>query len=118
MPKKPRQSHIPKQVTRRKARRPNVPAAVIEPAYAPEEAAYVEVDGSVVHTPAPVATAAEPRRRRLELVRQSREAMPLRSLPGQLPTYDRAYLVSELRTIGVITTALLALIIVLAIVLR
>ena len=38
--------------------------------------------------------------------------------PGQLPTFERAYLMRELRQIGIISTSLLALIIVLTIILR
>jgi hypothetical protein len=56
--------------------------------------------------------------RRLAAVRQNQEAVPIRSLPGQLPTFERAYLIDELRRIGIISTGLLSLIIALTIVLR
>jgi hypothetical protein len=117
MPKKPRQSHVPKQqVARRKVRRPNVQSsAVMAPAYVEEPFVDSGEGEQVIESSTPVAPRPS---RRLELVRQSRESVPLRSLPGQLPTYDRAYLVSELRTISIVTASLLALIIVLAIVLR
>jgi hypothetical protein len=92
----------------------------METTYVPdEEPAYVAVEsGAEALTPEPAPTVARRPQRRLDLVRQTRESVPLRSLPGQLPTYNRAYLVSELRTIGLVTASLLATIILLAVVLR
>jgi hypothetical protein len=59
------------------------------------------------------------RRRRLEQLRRSGGDMcGVRIAAGQLPTYERSYLVSELRRIGITSGLLLTLIIVLAIVLR
>jgi hypothetical protein len=57
-------------------------------------------------------------RRRLESLQQAREPMPPRALQGQLPTFEHAYLMRELRTIGAISTGLLGLLIVLTIVFR
>jgi hypothetical protein len=116
MAKKTRQAHIPKQaVTRRKPRRPATPAVAREPApvFADEPALNI---APAMGVQAPVDTRP---RTRLEALRQSRETVtPMRVVPGQLPTFERAYLVSELRRIGVISTALLGLIIVLTILLR
>ena len=58
--------------------------------------------------------------RRLQLLtqRRSEAQAAVRVVPGQLPTFERAFLVSELRRIVVTAGALLALIVVLAIVLR
>lgn len=56
--------------------------------------------------------------RRLELLTRSREQAAVRVVPGQLPTFERAFLVSELRRITVTAGSLFALIILLAIVLR
>jgi hypothetical protein len=115
MAKKPRQAHIPKQaVTRRKPRRPATPAVAREPA--PVFADEPLLDIAPAMGQAPVDTRP---RTRLEALRQSRETVTtMRVVPGQLPTFERAYLVSELRRIGVISTALLGLIIVLTILLR
>jgi hypothetical protein len=63
-------------------------------------------------TPAPRAG------RRLEQVTRTRDQLTTRIVPGQLPTFERSYLVSELRRIAIISTSLLALIIVLTFVLR
>ena len=120
MPKRPRQSHIPKQQpVRRKIRRPNGQSPALEPAYA-EEPVLAGVPAGAGAISAGETARSEPRPgRRMEMVRQMRETTaPLRTLPGQLPTYGREYLVSELRTIGIITASLLSLIIVLAFVLR
>jgi hypothetical protein len=56
--------------------------------------------------------------RRLELVTRDREQTVVRVIPGQLPTFERSYLISELRRIGMISGSLLALIIVLTVLLR
>jgi hypothetical protein len=68
----------------------------------------------------PVATAAPARpQRRLDIVRGAQEPVaPARVAPGQLPTFERAYLMRELRQIGVISTSLLGLIIALTLILR
>jgi hypothetical protein len=56
--------------------------------------------------------------RRLESLQRAREPMPSRTVPGQLPTFEHAYLMHELRTIGAISTSLLGFLILLTIVLR
>jgi hypothetical protein len=77
--------------------------------------------GEPVFAPPPVQAApvsAQPvARRRLDMVQQRREAV-VRTVPGQLPTFERGYLVSELRQIGITSGALFAFIVVLAILLR
>jgi hypothetical protein len=115
VPKKARQAHIPQQVVRRRRlRRPNVEGAVLEaePSFA-DEPAFV-APGAAAPVEAP------PQRRRLETLRQrqSQEGAAMRVIPGQLPTFERAYLVRELKTIGLTAGSLLALIIALTIVLR
>jgi hypothetical protein len=51
-------------------------------------------------------------------VQQTREGFTMRSHPGELPTYERTYLVRELTQITIVATSLLALIIVLWVVMR
>ena len=117
MPKKPRQAHVPKQVAaRRKARRTATSQPVsVEPAPIFADEPVISV-GSSMGGQSPVDTRP---RTRLEVLRQSRDTVaPLRTVPGQLPTFERAFLVSELRRIGLISTALLGVIIVLTILLR
>jgi hypothetical protein len=117
MPKKTRQAHVPKQqVAKRRQPRRTIAAQVAPPA-APAFAETPAEDDvtSVAARADPVATRP---RRRLEVVQRTHEPVSLRTLPGQLPTFERAYMVRELRTIGVISTSLLALIILLTFVLR
>jgi hypothetical protein len=118
MPKRPRQAHIPQQTRRRKVRRPGTAEAV-------NLAPVAEVDAPaepIVMNDAPLPPPAPSvGRRRLELVQQRRQAadaVPLRTVPGQLPVLERRYIVSELRGMAVISSLLLALIIVLTLVLR
>jgi hypothetical protein len=54
----------------------------------------------------------------MEQLTRTRDQVLTRVVPGQLPTFERAYLMSELRRTFFISAALLALIIVLTIVLR
>jgi hypothetical protein len=58
--------------------------------------------------------------RRLEMLRGNvnRETATSRVLPGQLPTYERGYLMEELRRIMLISGALLAVVLILTVVLR
>ncbi len=79
----------------------------------------VEADDEAVIV-APVARrAAQPRPgRRLELVTRTRDSVSLRAIPGQLPTFERSYLVRELRQITLTAGVLLAVIIALSLVLR
>ena len=118
MAKKSRQAHVPKQiVARRKARRTATGQPVaVEPAPVFADEPLVNV-GAAMGSQPPVDT--RPRSSRLEALRQSRDQVaPMRTVPGQLPTFERAYLISELRRIGIISTALLGVIIVLTILLR
>ena len=113
MPKRSRTSHIPSQIRRRKARRPNDFTSALATSETFHEIA--EAEAAVV----PVsATAPGPRMgRRLEAASRSREGFVARGA-GQLPTFERAYLVRELTQIGVISGALLALLLVLWMVMR
>jgi hypothetical protein len=56
--------------------------------------------------------------RRLEVLRSSREPGAVRVVPGQLPTFERAYLVNELRRITLTAGLLFAVIVGLAFLLR
>jgi hypothetical protein len=115
MPKRSRQAHIPQQVKRRKVRRPDASQDEPPPQFADppliSEPAYMGT-GPVAPTPPPPAG-----RRRLELVQRRQESV-VRVVPGQLPTFERAFLMAELRQIGIISGALLALIVVLALIVR
>ena len=123
MPKKPRQAHIPSQITRRrKARRTNgsTPLATSSSGMLAEpEPASLPVTESAAKRVEP---AAERRSRRLDMLRApqspSTTSSSVRVVPGQLPTFERAYLMRELRQIALTGTILLAAIIVLTIVLR
>jgi hypothetical protein len=139
MPKKRRNAHVPQQAARRRraaARRDFAPApdppleseprADLDgnPIYASETADWSSATagysptGPVETRPHWIGTQTARRegRRRAEL--RGGAAGQVRVTPGQLPTYERAYLVNELQRIGIISGSLLAVIIVLAIVLR
>jgi hypothetical protein len=68
----------------------------------------------------PVDTRPQPRAgRRLQMLRGDPEHSGVtRILPGQLPTYERGYLMEELRRITLISGGLLAIILVLTVLLR
>jgi hypothetical protein len=130
MPKKPRQAHISQQLKRRKARRP-APLAGAEPPVRngnafPADKASVFAEPSSLPEPAfprsdPPLPASSPARagRRMGALRVPEErSIAARAVPGQLPTFERAYLMRELRQIGTISMALLALIVVLTVILR
>jgi len=130
MPKRPRQAHIPQQSKRRKVRRPapgtsstypsdetgrNGTSVADEPAFV-DEPAFAE---AAVVGAATVATARTGRRLSSLRAPQERTIAPgIRAIPGQLPTFERAYLMRELRQIAIVSSSLLALIIVLTIILR
>jgi len=131
MPKKSRQAHIPSQVRKRKARKP-APLRAVEPAVDPISGEPLFADSvpsldlnlrALGDASGPVET--RPHRRLALLQSRQAEAAPqqgqaqttLRSVPG-LPSFDRSYLTSELRQIALTAGSLLALIIVLAVVLR
>lgn len=110
MPKRPRQAHIPaSQIRRRKTvRRPGESDASGEPVFADTPAFVPPSSGS-----GPVDTRP---RRRLELLQRAEPQV--RVVPGQLPTFEKGYLQHELRQISLTAGSLLALIIVLAVLLR
>jgi hypothetical protein len=56
--------------------------------------------------------------RRFAAATSAREGYSGRMIPGQLPTFERAYLIRELTQIAVISGSLLTLLIVLWIVMR
>jgi hypothetical protein len=138
MPKKRRAAHIPQQATRRRKAAPRHNFAPA-PDQTPETEPRSDLDGNPIFAneiavPGATAgyaavgpvetrpqwihsqTARREGRRRAEL--RGVTTGPVRLAPGQLPTYDRAYLVSELQRIGIISGSLLAVIIVLTIILR
>jgi hypothetical protein len=116
MPKKSRQAHIPQQVRRRKARRPNLSSP---PVYQEPEAPSF-VDEPVLVAPGLQSAGPVVARpgRRLEQLTSAREGGAPRVTAGQLPLIDRAYLIDELRRIALISGSLLTFIVVLAIVFR
>ena len=120
MPKKPRQAHIPPQaIKHRRARRPFMQGATSSEGLA--TAAGPTVDSFNSGSPAAAAATPTPvrQRRRLEAVRGPTEVTTVyRANPGQLPTFDRHYLMRELFQIGWMSGLLLGVIIFLAIVLR
>ncbi len=80
------------------------------------EGAYAGATASAATATAPAAPVRTGRR--LEQLRSQEAPMGVRIAPGQLPTFERTYLVRELRQIGAISGSLLAVIIVLSFVLR
>jgi hypothetical protein len=67
----------------------------------------------------PIDTRPQPRAgRRLQMLRGNPEHTALRVSPGQLPTYERGYLMEELRRISLISGGLLAVVLVLTVLLR
>lgn len=118
MPKKARRAHVPQQVVRKRktARRPEPPSPIVDDAPEPEPAL---ADPPAAVTPAARSGRVETRpRRRLELLTRARDQATVRVVPGQLPTFERAYLVNELRRITITAGSLLAIIVLLAILLR
>ena len=115
MPKRPRQSHIPSQVRKRKPRRPvDFSNALPGPDDGPELAGEVV---SAVHSGAAPGSARP--RRRLDEVTRAREGMVARTHhAGELPTFERTYLVRELTQIASISGLMLAVIVVLWLVMR
>lgn len=114
MPKRSRTSHIPSQIRRRKNRRPNDFTSALAESQTFQDLA--EAEAAVV--PASPATAGPRMGRRLQAATRVRESYGSRAATGQLPTFERAYLVRELTQIAVISGALLALLLVLWVVMR
>ncbi len=127
VPKRPRQAHIPaQQRSSRKPKRPFTTAneraeEAAEELFEPNFADEPLVRGGVAtgFATGPVDTRPQPRAgRRLQMLRGNPEHTPLRVAPGQLPTYERSYLMEELRRISLISGALLAVVLVLTVLLR
>jgi hypothetical protein len=124
VPKRPRQSHIPQQATRRrKPRRIFNGAVTADDADIDEAPVYADppVFNSIGGSDAggPVETRPWQRTgRRMEMLRGGNQTTSVRVIPGQLPTYERSFLKDELTRIFVTAGSLLLLIIILAIVLR
>ncbi len=112
MPKKSRQAHVPSQSRKRKARR------TASSAFQDVSGPAVTEDSAPDGEPGSTNQVQRRPRRRLDMVTQTREGSGTRITPGQLPIFERGYLVRELKQIGLISTALFALIILLALVLR
>jgi hypothetical protein len=127
VPKRPRQAHIPAQQRSsvRKPKRPFMTASqraeaaeeLFEPNFADEP---LFAGGAIPSQTGPIDTRPQPRAgRRLEMLRGSANRdLGVRVAPGQLPTYERGYLMEELRRISLISGGLLALVLVLTVVLR
>ena len=130
VPKRPRQAHIPaQQRSSRKPKRPFMTASqraeaeeeLFEPNFADDP---TFMSGTTVAAASgatgPVDTRPQPRAgRRLEMLRGSANRdLGVRTAPGQLPTYERSYLMEELRRISLISGGLLALVLVLTVLLR
>jgi hypothetical protein len=138
MPKKRRQAHIPQQSNRKRrvTRRP-------EFAPAPQPQERNDLDGQPIfadsvampagnlgsgggggpvetrpHWIGGTAPQRQPGRRTAQLRRGAAAATPSRAAAGPLPSFERAFLVSELRRITLISAALFGVIIVLTLVLR
>jgi hypothetical protein len=105
VPKKPRQAHVPQQTRRKKVRR--------TPLVTPED---------VYLAPAPTAEAdaltPRPRPRSAPQPRLVPTRPALARAAGQLPTFERHYLMDELRRIAITGGALLLFVIILAVVFR
>ena len=115
MPKRPRQSHIPSQVRKRKPRRTaDFSNPLPDSAGAPGLA-----DEPVMAVPTGAAPVATRTRRRLEEVTRAHEGVILRTHhAGELPTFERSYLVRELTQIAITSGLMLAIIIVLWLLMR
>lgn len=129
VPKRPRQAHIPaQQRSSRKPKRPFMTASgraaeaaeeLFEPNFADEP--LVPGGVSTGFGSGPIDTRPQPRTgggRRLQMLRGSGEHAGIRVTPGQLPTYERGYLMEELRRIALISGGLLAVVLVLTVLLR
>ena len=127
VPKRPRQAHIPaQQRTSRKPKRPFMTASqraeaaeeLFEPNFADEPLISGGVSTGIGS--GPVDTRPQPRigGRRLQTLRGNPDTGAVRITPGQLPTYERSFLQEELRRIAMISGGLLAVILVLAVLLR
>src|SRR4051794_33369694 len=124
MPKRPRQAHVPPQAVNRK-RKPRRPfLSAMEPGeaatqYEEDAPSFADEPTSMQQMPAymgarpPVDTAPPRRNRRLDAIRGGLEGGGVRVIPGQLPTYERAFLTDELKRIAITAGGLLAVVIIL-----
>ena len=126
VPKRSRQAHIPSQIHKRKPRRgfglAGAGAEVggsIDPSFAdpPSFMTNGGATAAIGGSSGPVDT--RPRTgRRYEAMSRTRDQVNVRVIPGQLPVFERSYLMTELRRIFMISGSLLAVIIILAFILR
>ena len=135
----PRKQRPARSSQRRAPRRPNFAAGPQPPAAEktdidgqpifaddvalPAATAHLGTTGPVETRPEWIgSTAQQPRRqpgrRTAQLRQRGASEGAARIMAGQLPTFERSYIVGELRRIGIISGALFALIAVLAIVMR
>jgi hypothetical protein len=117
VPKRPRQAHVQRQITRKRksGRRDGNTATAPESSLdlsTPVTIPGVAFDGPVAPLPMPSSA------RRARPQASAANPRPAQSRAGQLPTFERAYLVEEMRRIGITSGVLLAFIIVLTILLR
>ena len=101
MPKRSRQAHVPQQSRKRKQRRGQT--------FTPEDVYLAPPPGVAPGFDSPP-------RLGTSVGRAARPGPP--RLAGQLPTFERAYLIDELRRIAMTSAALMTLIIVLTVLLR
>lgn len=114
VPKKPRQAHVTLKSRKRKVRRQQAPHAIEDrPLPSHDSGSTAETSSVVAAEPRLAAPAAGGR-----LAARRAQAETTRARQGQLPTFDRAYIMRELRQIGVISSVLFGLIVVLTILLR
>lgn len=140
MPKKKR----PSRVTRRAPRRPQFAAGPEQSDAEPEERSDLDGEpifaddaslpsavGALGNATGPVETRPEwiarsaseqsrrqPGRRTAQLRQRGTSEGAARIMAGQLPTFERSYIIDEMRRIAIITGVLFAVIVVLAIVMR
>lgn len=107
MPKRPRPTNAPRPARKRKTRR--------SPLFTAEDV-YLSPTSAVALEEPPEAEA--PASRRAEARQRRGEQSYVIRVPGQLPTFERGYLVDELRRITITAGSLLLLIIVLTLLLR
>jgi hypothetical protein len=131
------------RATRRNPKRPDFAAGPQQPQAQPEPEERVDREGNPIFAdevatadaseaytgPGPVETRPawidgpaqrrrQPGRRTAQLRQRGSSEGAARIMAGQLPTFERSYIVNELRLISVISTTLFAVIVVLAVVMR
>jgi hypothetical protein len=118
VPAQQRSNRKPKRPFMTASQRAEAAEELFEPNFADEP--FVPGGISTGIGSGPVDTRPQPRAgRRLEMLRGSaNRELAVRVAPGQLPTYERGYLMEELRRISLISGGLLALVLVLTLLLR